>query len=264
MIKKTVALFLALVMVLSAAMVGGGVVLQPNQARADDVVTFHGGLNAVIHDAIGKPYPEPIYASELLIITSLIARDADHNIGDLSGLEYCTNLQVLDFGYNGVSDLSPLAGLTNLQSIAINGKWISDLSPLAGLTNLQTLNLFRNQIIDISPLAGLTSLQYLDVRGKLRYLESTHGRPVENANRLLLPKQHDLLELLELAIGKASHLHLRKPGRQISPHGKVQRTKRNNKHQDPASLKRRGTVNNKLLLDPAIFIERVGRIKKQA
>ena len=121
-------------------------------------------LEAAIREAINKPEGS-IYTSDLQPLTVLEAQE--RGILDLSGLEYCVNLEWLDLGENNISDISPLAGLTNLWRLNLNNNSISDISPLAGLTNLQgltnldSLGLYDNNISNISPLAGLTNLQGL-------------------------------------------------------------------------------------------------------
>ncbi len=111
-------------------------------------------------------------------------------IVDLTGIEYCTSLRVLDLTGNSVANLAPLAGLpslthifltdnqvvdvtpltgiTTLRGISLANNKVVDLSPMAGhLPNLTKLDLWRNKIADISPLAGLTTLLWLDLRENL-------------------------------------------------------------------------------------------------
>jgi Leucine-rich repeat (LRR) protein len=124
-----------------------------------EVVTFpDANLEAVIRQWIHKPTGD-IYPSDLEALTSLNAENL--GIADLTGLEYCVNLQWLWLKGNPISDISPLAGLTNLRVLWLEGNQISDVSALAGLINLEQLWLDSNQISDISVLAGLTSLQRL-------------------------------------------------------------------------------------------------------
>jgi hypothetical protein len=120
------------------------------------VVNFpDANLEAIIRQAIGKP-TGAIFDTDLEELTSLYAYGSA--IGDLTGLEYCTNLTALLLYYNQITDICPLAGLTNLTWLYLYGNQISDISCLAGLTNLTRLYLTYNPIIDISALAGLTNL----------------------------------------------------------------------------------------------------------
>ncbi len=123
-------------------------------------------LEAAIRGAINKP-EGPIYIGDLEPLTRLSARREIgifarwSGMSDLTGLEYCVNLQELRLEGKNISDISALAGLTNLQELRLWGNNISDISPLAGLINLQELRLQGNNISDISPVAGLISLQTL-------------------------------------------------------------------------------------------------------
>jgi Leucine-rich repeat (LRR) protein len=55
-------------------------------------------LEAAIRYALNKPVGEKIMATELAKLTTLMAESS--GIADLSGLEYCTSLTVLDLGNN--------------------------------------------------------------------------------------------------------------------------------------------------------------------
>jgi Leucine-rich repeat (LRR) protein len=132
-------------------------------------VTFpDANLEAAIRDAINKPEGS-INRSDLESLTVLewnspltpsdIAPES--RISDLTGLEYCVNLQGLVLGGNNINDISPLTGLTNLLQLVLHNNNISDISALAGLTNLEVLVLGGNNISDISSMASLTNLQLL-------------------------------------------------------------------------------------------------------
>ena len=116
------------------------------------------GLEAAIRGALNKPTGD-IYKSELETLTVLNADNL--NISDLTGLEYCINLQGLNLWNNMIADISPLSGLTNLHSLALIQNQIINISPLSGLTNLNTLDLRYNLIEDISALSGLNNLTQL-------------------------------------------------------------------------------------------------------
>ena len=86
-----------------------------------------------------------------------------HEIQDLTGLEFATNLTELRLGHNRISDISPLKNLTNLTHLDLGRNQISDVSPLKGLINLTNLSLGRNQISDVAPLKDLTNLTHLSL-----------------------------------------------------------------------------------------------------
>jgi internalin A len=97
-------------------------------------------------------------------------------IGDLTGLQYATNLTSLNLGEffyyavwppelrtNQIEDISPLSGLIRLKSLDLSHNQITDISDLSNLTSLETLILYNNQISDISALSGLSNLTSLDL-----------------------------------------------------------------------------------------------------
>ena len=118
----------------------------------DTVFTDYGllsnlsNLEAAIRDALSKPAGN-IYEVDLLELAYLDA--SSYNIQNLSGLEYCVNLQELYLWDNQISDISALSGLTNLEYLYLGNNQISDISALAGLTNLYYLDLYENQIENI-------------------------------------------------------------------------------------------------------------------
>ena len=77
-------------------------------------------LRAVIEDSLNKARGEAITAAEMATLTRLEAPNS--RVRDLTGIEYATELTVLNLGYvlasgnrvnsNSISDLSPPVGLT--------------------------------------------------------------------------------------------------------------------------------------------------------
>jgi Leucine-rich repeat (LRR) protein len=110
---------------------------------------------------INKPIVS-ILQSDLEGLTRLDAQG--RGISDLTGLEYCVNLEWLGLALNNISEISALASLTNLMSLGLEVNNVSDISPLASLINLSGLHLTSNNISDISALAGLTNLYNLSLR----------------------------------------------------------------------------------------------------
>ena len=102
--------------------------------------------------------------SELSISPSPLLRDLPA-IQDLTGLEFATNLKVLDITDHQISDISPLSGLTNLIRLRLDDNQISDVSPLVQLKSLKGLHLSDNQISDVTPLAQLKNLTQLSLDG---------------------------------------------------------------------------------------------------
>ena len=88
-------------------------------------------LEAAIREAIGKPSGE-INQSDLEAITEFDTVSTFQHITNLTGLEYCINLEVLDLDNEEISDLSPIAGLTNLTVLNLSWNELSDISPISG------------------------------------------------------------------------------------------------------------------------------------
>ena len=103
-------------------------------------------LEAAIRKNINKPQG-PIYISNLEALTTLQAQEG--GISDLTGLEYCVNLQELYLYTNNISDISVLAGLINLEGLHLTNNNISDISPLvwnSGFSNGDAVWLWYNPL----------------------------------------------------------------------------------------------------------------------
>lgn len=128
-----------------------------------EVVSFiDANLESAVRNELDKP-TGTILNTNLCDLFSLYAEG--NNIIHLNGLEYCTNLMVLELTSNQINDLSPLAGLTNLLSLGLASNQLSDtrLSLLSNLTNLTELDLQSNQVSDLSPLVANPGLGTGDV-----------------------------------------------------------------------------------------------------
>ncbi len=120
-------------------------------------------LKVIIREHLGKKPDEEITKPELAKLNKVEAINSQ--IAELSGIQYCSNLQELRLPGNQISDISSLASLSKLSIIDLGRNQISDISPLASLTNLQVLYLHYNQISDISPLSSLTNLTQIKLDG---------------------------------------------------------------------------------------------------
>ena len=142
------------------ALLGRGVTVEFDDIVAGAEVDIpDSNLRAAIAAALSKATGDTITTSDMASLNHLRTRDP--KISDLTGLEYATNLTLLEFRTNSISDISAVAGLTNLRALHLSGNPISDISAVAGLTNLASLTLQANSISDISAVAGLTNLSYL-------------------------------------------------------------------------------------------------------
>ena len=156
-------------------------------------------LRSRIENALLKSAGATITEADMATLTSLRA-DRNHDIRELTGLEYAVNLEVLVF-LRGIpqtraqlfarpfwrtADLAPLSKLTKLEWLAFEGIVIFDMTPIVNLTNLRALTfnytygitsipdlsnltellhlrLIRNEITDISGVSGLPKLKQLDL-----------------------------------------------------------------------------------------------------
>jgi cell wall-associated NlpC family hydrolase len=121
-------------------------------------------LEAAIRDEIKKPSGD-IYDSDLKELTTLDAWGK--NISDLTGLEYCVNLQILYLGQNRINNLQPISGLTKLVSLSLPFNQINDLSPISKLVNLEGLYLYGSPISDLRPISNLLKLEQLSLGNNL-------------------------------------------------------------------------------------------------
>ena len=120
-------------------------------------------LRAVIAERLGKAADAEITEAEMRTLRRIFADN--RGIRDLTGLEFATQLERIEFRHNMITDLSPLADLTELNNIKLRGNQITDVTPLAKLIRVDWLGLEQNRIIDLSPLSGLTRLQGIGISG---------------------------------------------------------------------------------------------------
>jgi Leucine-rich repeat (LRR) protein len=119
--KRLIAIVAAWVIVITVVLV------MSLSGRGSAVTLPDPNLETIIREALNRP-SGPIHSSALAGLASLTAPDS--GIGDLSGVQYCTNLIILDLWNNQISGISPLANLTGLTYLYLPRKQISDISPL--------------------------------------------------------------------------------------------------------------------------------------
>ncbi len=192
MIYRYVLIFLAVCLAIYGACDAGA------HKKGEGITIPDVNLRAVIADSLNKAKDEAITAAEMATLTRLEAPNL--RVRDLTGIEYATELTVLNLGYvltnggrvnnNSISDLSPLSGLTKLTELNLfrntiadlsplsnlkelreldlsGNSYISDLSPLSGMTRMRTLHIYSNNISDLSPLSGMSDLRWLSVSNNL-------------------------------------------------------------------------------------------------
>jgi internalin A len=125
-----------------------------------DVTFSDSNLESAIRAAIGIP-SENIRSTDLAGLTQLAVINS--RILSLEGIQYCTNLEVLDLRGDSIVDISLLSNLVHLTDLKVNYNSIKDISPLSNLVNLTDLSIDHNSISDISPLSKLVYLSKLAV-----------------------------------------------------------------------------------------------------
>ena len=139
-----------------------GVLLAASGQASAITVTFpDANLESEVRIELGIPTPTPITDVDMESMRFFTANS--HDIANIQGLQYATNIVLLHLDDNQISDISVLSGLTTLNGLRLTDNQISDFSTIAGLTNLFKLDLGNNQISDISPVVGLTNLDYFSV-----------------------------------------------------------------------------------------------------
>jgi hypothetical protein len=116
-------------------------------------------LETALKAELKKKAEEPLKEEDLKNVFFLEAKKKE--IADLTGLEKCPNLALINLSGNKLTNLAPLAGLSNLQSLDLSKNQIADIAPLAKLEKLQYLQLEDNQIEKADAVAGLVKLQAL-------------------------------------------------------------------------------------------------------
>ena len=129
------------------------------------------GLKSALKEAMDKSQDQTITDLDLVELTgSLDVSNA--GIIDLTGLEYCINLDDLNLGNNQIVNLSSLSNLSSLASLSFYANKITDIGALSNLSSLTRLDLSHNQIIDIGGLASLANLTRLDLNSNPLNTES--------------------------------------------------------------------------------------------
>ncbi|MFZ1684625.1 MAG: leucine-rich repeat domain-containing protein [Candidatus Zixiibacteriota bacterium] len=122
------------------------------------VVTFPDPhLEAAMRSALGI-VTGPIRRLDVEPMTFLEANS--DTIADLTGLEYCINLENVLLNSNPIKDLSPLGSLGRISEIQLVNDSLAAIPSLPGWTWVTRLFVTGNQITDISGIAGMTHLHH--------------------------------------------------------------------------------------------------------
>ena len=104
---------------------------------------------------------EPITKEDVANLSQIIGSGCQ--IRDLTGIEHCRDLKLIDLRDNQISDLSPLKELDELLSVTLSGNRIKNIRPLENLTELQLLDVSRNEISDLKATKKMANLRTLYV-----------------------------------------------------------------------------------------------------
>ena len=142
-------------------------------------------LDALIRVKINKP-SGAIFYKDVKNIDTLVSFNV---ISDLSGIQFCTSLEVFDlrggvnltdlgllkdllslrnlyiqeFDAGGITDITPLQNLTQLKSLTLRCPKLSDISTLQNFVELESLSLISNSLSNISSLSNLTQITWLQL-----------------------------------------------------------------------------------------------------
>ncbi len=126
-------------------------------------------LAETVRKTLGLTPTTPITQLDMLKLTTLKnsekRRIPEHQITDLTGIQYALNLRYLYLRHNQIRDISPLKTLTQLKGLSLEGNQITDLTSIAKLTNLTSLLLSGNPLLDLTHLTTLTQLKELSLAG---------------------------------------------------------------------------------------------------
>ena len=89
----------------------------------------------------------------------------NYGLVDLSGIEYCKNINSLDLSNNNIVDITNIGYLHLLEEIYLSCNSITSIDVMSGLTNLRKFDISFNNIDDISPLFNHPKLEYLNIIG---------------------------------------------------------------------------------------------------
>lgn len=95
-------------------------------------------------------------------ITDLNVEHMD--IGNITVLKDCLQLQKLVLSNNMLDDLSPISECKSLEYLALRNTLVGDLSTISGLENLKYLDLWGTRVTDLHDIYTLKNLTYLCVK----------------------------------------------------------------------------------------------------
>jgi len=89
----------------------------------------------------------------------------DYDISDLTGINYCKYVTILDLSNNNIHDISLLTQLKRIEELYLTNNNLTDIFALHKLQNLRTLDISGNDITDLRPVFHLIKLEYINIIG---------------------------------------------------------------------------------------------------
>lgn len=161
---------------------------ETNVTESDEVSIPDDNLRKELQRALGKDVP--LTKETLLNITSLNLTYSD--ITNLTGIEYVSNLKLIDLSGNSVESIEPLGHLHNLESVSLRfnkATVLPDLAPLK-TTHVTQLNLVANAYgLEPQKLAAISELTYLE------------NLELQNTKLSVVPDLSKLTKLRSLGMG---------------------------------------------------------------
>lgn len=152
-IRKVSRALCSIVMATAFITAGAGPALA---SPADPVFFSDVNFEACVRDQLGLPAPAPVTEDDMVTLRALECNA--ENVADISGVEYASNLTIIELTNNQISTIDPLAALVKLEHVYLSSNQIEDVSALAGLKNISYLTLDNNRLSDVSPLVELKGL----------------------------------------------------------------------------------------------------------
>jgi len=137
-------------------------------------------LEAVVRQQVFEKRDKPDELTEDDLKKVFILEGRNKGIKDLTGLEKCPNLALINLAGNEIEKVDQLKDLKNLQSLDLSKNKIADITPLASIKALQFVELSDNQISAVEPLADLPKLSALYIAGN----KIANAAPLANLKKL--------------------------------------------------------------------------------
>ncbi len=126
------------------------------------ITEFHDeSLIRKIEEVIGKDRVN-ITNDDLFDIKSLDINNL--GIKSLEGIQYLTNLRMVNLAYNDIEDITPVSDLKKLVYFYGENNRIKDIASLTYCERLESINVSNNDMKDISDLSALKKLKGLSMK----------------------------------------------------------------------------------------------------